>query len=273
MEQTALDHVNMEVEKGEFIGIIGHTGSGKSTLIQHFNALLMPTCGRVLVDGVDTAQNKKELGEIRQKVGLVFQYPEHQLFEETVEDDVAYGPRNLRLSEDEVMARVKFALNTVNISYEAYKDRSPFELSGGQMRRVAIAGVLAMQPEVLVLDEPTAGLDPEGRRQLMEYVSSFHKNLGITIVLVTHNMEDVARLAGRMFVMDQGRIKMEGVPGEIFTQSEELMELGLGVPEISVLMRKLQKCGWDLPLNVYTVKEAKQEMLRAMTKKRDDTHV
>ncbi|OWZ84459.1 energy-coupling factor transporter ATPase [Natranaerobius trueperi] len=273
MEQKALSNVNLEIDSGEFIGIIGHTGSGKSTLIQHFNALLLPTDGEVLVKGIDTKKNKKQLHKIRQQVGLVFQYPEHQLFEETVGEDVAFGPKNLGLSEEEVEERTKAALEVVNLSYEDYKEHSPFELSGGQMRRVAIAGVLAMKPDVLILDEPTAGLDPQGRREILEQVSSFHKELGLTIILVTHSMDDVAKLAERLLVMHGGEIKLEGPPEQIFNYSDYLKELGLGVPEVSTLMKQLQKQGWDVPNNVFSVEQAHELLLSLVKRKWDGNNV
>ncbi|ACB83825.1 energy-coupling factor transporter ATPase [Natranaerobius thermophilus] len=273
MEQKALHDINLTIEKGEFTGIIGHTGSGKSTLIQHFNALLYPTAGRVLIDGIDTAQNKNKLKDIRQKVGLVFQYPEHQLFEETVAEDIAFGPKNLNLSEQEVEERIKSAMETVALPYEEFKDRSPFELSGGQMRRVAIAGVLAMRPEVLIMDEPTAGLDPQGRRAILDQIRSFHKELGLTIILVTHSMEDVARLAERLIVMHQGKIHLDNSPGEIFMKADTLESLGLGVPEVTSLMQTLQKQGYKVPADVFTLERAKQELLPLLQRKWDDGDV
>ncbi len=273
MQQTALSNVNLQIDEGEFTGIIGHTGSGKSTLIQHFNALLYPTGGKVIVDGIDTVGNKKKLKEIRRKVGLVFQYPEHQLFEETVYEDVAFGPNNLDLSEEEVQERISSALEIVGLPFDEYKDRSPFELSGGQMRRVAIAGVLAMRPDVLIMDEPTAGLDPQGRREILDQIQTFHEQLGLTIILVTHSMEDIARLAQRLIVMHDGKVELEGAPGEVFLQSDKLTNLGLGVPEIAKLMSKLQKQGCDVPADVFTVKRAKEILLPMFDRKRDDSDV
>lgn len=261
-ETKALDNINLTIEPGEFIGLIGHTGSGKSTLIQHLNGLLLPTEGNVWVGDLDVLSNKANLVKIRQRVGLVFQYPEHQLFEETVYDDVAFGPRNLQLSPEEVDRRVRKALTTVGLDFEAVKDRSPFALSGGQMRRVAIAGVLAMEPQVLILDEPTAGLDPKGRDEILEQIAAMHRSLGITVILVSHNMEDVARYASRVIVMHRGRVVMDGPPRQVFSRVEELQSLGLGVPLVGILMERLKSLGYDVRTDVLTVEEAGQEILK-----------
>jgi len=261
-ETKALDNINLTIEPGEFIGLIGHTGSGKSTLIQHLNGLLLPTEGNVWVGDLDVLSNKANLVKIRQRVGLVFQYPEHQLFEETVYDDVAFGPRNLQLSQEEVDRRVRKALTTVGLDFEAVKDRSPFALSGGQMRRVAIAGVLAMEPQVLILDEPTAGLDPKGRDEILEQIAAMHRSLGITVILVSHNMEDVARYASRVIVMHRGRVVMDGPPRQVFSRVEELQSLGLGVPLVGILMERLKSLGYDVRTDVLTVEEAGQEILK-----------
>ncbi len=273
MEQVAIRGINLSIDESEFIGIIGQTGSGKSTLIQHFNALLTPSSGKVFVDGIDTTGHKNQLKAVRQKVGLVFQYPEHQLFEETVQLDIAFGPKNLGLSEAEVQDRVESSLDIVGLSYEDLKDRSPFELSGGQMRRVAIAGVLAMRPKVLVLDEPTAGLDPQGQQEIMAQIESFHRRFQLTVVLVTHSMEYVAKLSKRLFVMNEGEIKLEGTPKTVFSQTGYLKDLGLGVPEVSLLMQRLQAQGWDVPADIFTVKDAKRVLIDVMRRKRDDTNV
>jgi len=264
LSEAALRNVSLEIEDGQFVGLIGPTGSGKSTLIQHFNGLLKPTTGKVYVDGVDLTLKDTQLRLIRQKVGMVFQYPEHQLFGETVLEDVGFGPRNGGLSEDAVIQRVQEALTYVGLDYETIKDKSPFELSGGQKRRVAIAGVLAMQPSVLVLDEPTAGLDPQGREEILREIRQLHEERGITVVLVTHSMEDVARLVDRLIVMEKGSIAMDGTPLEVFGQVERLKRLGLGVPEITELMHELKAHGLHVNTNILTVDEAEEEIIRVM---------
>ncbi|HHU33442.1 MAG TPA: energy-coupling factor transporter ATPase [Clostridia bacterium] len=261
-ETKALDDVNLEIKSGEFVGLIGHTGSGKSTLVQHLNGLLFPTQGRVLIGDEEIKQNGGNLKKIRQKVGLVFQYPEHQLFEETIYQDIAFGPRNLGLSEKEIEARVKEAMEAVNLDYKSLKDRSPFAISGGQMRRVAIAGVLAMQPEVLILDEPTAGLDPQGREDILEEIAALHHNLKITVILVSHSMEDIARYTNRVVVMSGGKIAMNGTAQEIFTRVEELEQLGLGIPMVSRLMHRLKNRGIPVPIDIFTVEDAKEAILK-----------
>ena len=255
MAKTALDDVSMEFHDGEFIGLIGHTGSGKSTLIQHLNALLKPTSGEILLNGENIHQDKKRLKEIRQRVGLVFQYPEHQLFEMTVYQDVAYGPTNLGLSEEEIDRRVREVLEVVGMGEETY-EKSPFELSGGQKRRVAIAGILAMQPEVLVLDEPTAGLDPKGRDEILDAVQEMHRRLGLLVVLVSHSMEDVARLADRIFVMHQGKVAFSGTPKEVFSHAKEVEQIGLAAPQVSYILEGLRQKGFSLPKDIYTIEEA-----------------
>ncbi|NLL70041.1 MAG: energy-coupling factor transporter ATPase [Epulopiscium sp.] len=254
-EKEALKNVNISVSKGEFIGIIGHTGSGKSTLIQHFNGLLKPTSGTVLVNGQDIHSEKANKRSIRQKVGLVFQYPEHQLFEMTIFKDVAFGPKNMGLSEEEVKKRVEESLRIVGIGPDMY-EKSPFELSGGQKRRVAIAGVLAMQPEVLILDEPTAGLDPRGRDEILAEIQNLHQTLGITIILVSHSMEDIARFVHRLIVMHRGTVAFDDVPKEVFLHVEELESMGLAVPQITYVMHQLKARGFDVPLDVLTLDEA-----------------
>lgn len=260
-ETKALDGINLTIEPGEFVGLIGHTGSGKSTLVQHLNGLLLPSEGNIWVGELDLLSDKGNLKQIRQRVGLVFQYPEHQLFEETVYEDVAFGPKNLDLSPEEVDARVREALTMVGLDIDRVKDRSPFALSGGQMRRVAIAGVLAMGPKVLILDEPTAGLDPKGRDEILEQIAAMHRSLGITVVLVSHNMEDVARYASRVLVMHRGQVVMDGPPRKVFARTEELQSIGLGVPLVSILMERLKDLGHNLRTDVLTVEEAGKEIL------------
>lgn len=255
-ESHALKDVNLRVQRGEFIGLIGHTGSGKSTLVQHLNGLMHPTSGTIIVDGVDITVKKISLVNVRQKVGLVFQYPEHQLFEETVYEDIAFGPKNLELNEAGVEERVREAMHRVGLDFETFKDRSPFELSGGQKRRVAIAGVLAMRPSVLVLDEPTAGLDPYGRDEVLGEIKNLSETTDMTIILVSHSMEDVARLVERILVMDQGQLVMDDTPRAIFKRADELETMGLGVPEITRFMRALKAKGLDVPTDVITVEEA-----------------
>jgi energy-coupling factor transport system ATP-binding protein len=257
----AISDINLTIEDGEVLGIIGHTGSGKSTLVQHLNGLLKPTSGKILVDGVDITAQGVNLRDVRRKVGLVFQYPEHQLFEETVAADVAFGPKNLGLDSEEVEERVRTALTMVDLDYEKLKDRSPFELSGGQKRRVALAGVLAMQPKILVLDEPSAGLDPRSRDELLQLIVNLHDQYGMSIVFVTHNMSEVARLANRLVVMHKGRVVMDGTPREIFQRGSELESIGLGVPEITTLMKRLAAAGIDVDTSVLTVEEARDAVL------------
>lgn len=254
-EKEALSNVNVTIKKGEFLGLIGHTGSGKSTLIQHFNALLTPTSGQIIIDGQDIHADKTKLKRMRQKSGLVFQYPEHQLFEMTVYKDVAFGPANLGLSAEETKQRVSEALTMVGLSEDIY-EKSPFELSGGQKRRVAIAGVLAMRPEILILDEPTAGLDPRGRDEILSQIKGMHEKLGLTVILVSHSMEDVARLVTSVMVMREGKVVMQGSPTEVFGQIEEIEALGLKAPGISYLMKRLKEKGLPVPLDIYKTEDA-----------------
>ena len=261
-EKAALKEISIDFRDGEFVALIGHTGSGKSTLIQHLNALLKPTSGKIYVDDLDITKDKINLTEVRKKVGLVFQYPEYQLFEETIEKDIAFGPKNLGLSEEEVSTRVKKAMKIVGLDYEKYKNVSPFELSGGQKRRVAIAGVVAMEPKVLILDEPTAGLDPKGRDEILWQIKELHNTYKMTIILVSHSMEDVAKLAERVVVMNKGEIYMDGKPGDIFMRIEELEEVGLAVPQVTYLVRSLKEKGFPVSDNIITVEEAKEELLR-----------
>ncbi len=267
--KAALDHVSLTIEKGEFIGIIGHTGSGKSTLIQHLNGLLKPTHGEILYDGVNILEHKENLRQLRQKVGLVFQYPEHQLFEMTIWKDVAFGPTNMKLPQEEISRRVESALSMVGISSDFYQ-KSPFELSGGQKRRVAIAGVLAMEPDYLVLDEPTAGLDPMGRDAILGKVMELHRELGMTAVLVSHSMEDVARYVNRILVMDEGRVKFDGEPRTVFSHREELEAMGLGVPQVTKLGSLLQNRGFRMEDTVLTVDQMVGQ-IRANFHNRGDT--
>ena len=256
-ETHALDDVSLTIEDGEFVGLIGHTGSGKSTLVQHLNGLLLPSSGKITVDGLDIADKATDRRAIRRKVGLVFQYPENQLFEETVEKDIAFGPRNLGLDEAEIARRVKDAMRKVALDYDALHERSVFELSGGQMRRVAIAGVLAMEPRTLVLDEPCAGLDPRGREEILGLIRDLHRDTGATIVMVSHSMDDVASLAERVIVMNHGRVAMDGTPREVFSRGAELRAIGLDVPQAVLLADKLRERGFDVPQGVYRVEEIK----------------
>ncbi|MEG0777434.1 MAG: energy-coupling factor transporter ATPase [Oscillospiraceae bacterium] len=251
-ESVALENANIEIAQGEFVGIIGHTGSGKSTFVQHLNGLLLPTSGRVLLDGNDINANKKIRHDARFKVGLVFQYPEYQLFEDTVYKDVAFGPRNMKLSKSEIEERVREAAGFVGVP-EILFDKSPLELSGGQKRRVAIAGVIAMRPLVLVLDEPTAGLDPEGCESILKNISDYRAATGATIILVSHSMEEVARIADRLIVFDGGRIAMDGTPKAVFSRAEELRAIGLDVPAVTEIAARLFELGIPVPKSCYTV--------------------
>lgn len=265
-EKKALDNINLVIEDGEFLALIGHTGSGKSTLIQHLNGLLEPSNGRILVDDVDITNKEVNLSDIRKKIGLVFQYPEYQLFEETIEKDIAFGPTNLGLNEEEVCNRVKKAMEMVGLDYDKYKDVSPFDLSGGQKRRVAIAGVIAMEPKVLILDEPTAGLDPKGRDDILEQIKILHKKYKMTIVLVSHSMEDVGKLAERIVVMNKGKIELLGKPADIFKKVEALEQIGLAVPQVTYLMRALKEKGFDVSDEIFTVEQGSKELLRVLLK-------
>lgn len=264
---AALKEVTITIEEGEFLGIIGHTGSGKTTFVQHLNGLLMPTDGTIFVDGVDLAQKKASLKEIRRKVGLVFQYPENQLFEETVYKDIAFGPKNLGLDEKEIDERVKAAFDLVKLDFDKYSECSPFELSGGQMRRVAIAGVIAMHPKYLVLDEPTAGLDPRGRDAILSMIKNLHKHEDITIIMVTHNMDDIAKLASRIVLFHNGELIKSGTPREIFLDEEMLKEIGLDVPHASQLAHRLNKAGFDIPYDLYKVDELKKHLAKLLKEK------
>ncbi len=259
-EHVALENVSFSVEPGEFIGVIGHTGSGKSTLMQHLNGLLKPTSGQVLLDGKDIWSDKKLTRQSRFRVGLVFQYPEYQLFEETVYKDIAFGPKNMGLSKEEIDRRVREAAGFVGLT-EQQLEVSPFDLSGGQKRRVAIAGVIAMEPEVLILDEPTAGLDPEGREGVLQNIEAYRKAKNATVMMVSHSMNDVARLATRLLVMNGAHLAMDGTPKEVFAHAQELLDMGLDIPEITRVFLQLQKLG--IPVEqVYTMDQAVKELLR-----------
>ncbi len=259
-EHKALDNVSFALEPGEFVGIIGHTGSGKSTLMQQMNGLLKPTSGQVLLDGVDIWSDKKLTRQARFRVGLVFQYPEYQLFEETVYRDIAFGPKNMGLGEEEVDRRVREAAGFVGLT-EAQLEVSPFDLSGGQKRRVAIAGVIAMEPEVLILDEPTAGLDPIGRAEILGNIEAYRQAKNATIMMVSHSMEDVARLTDRMLVMNGSRLAMDGTPSEVFSRAQELLAMGLNIPQVTQVFLELKKLGLDVK-SVYTMEQAVAEIVR-----------
>ncbi len=267
-QTVALENISFEIADGSFVGVIGHTGSGKSTLIQHLNGLLKPKSGSILVDGLDITDPSVKLRDIRQTIGLVFQYPEYQLFEETVEKDVAFGPQNLGLSEEETGERVKEALELVGLSYEKIAQRSPFDLSGGQKRRVAIAGVIAMRPKVLILDEPTAGLDPKAHKDILRLIRNVHREEKNTIILVSHNMGDIADLSEKVLVMHKGRMVMEGTPGEVFARAEELKGMGLELPPASGFAESLKRRGVDLAAMPLTIEEAEREIAAWIGKKR-----
>ena len=263
-EKLALDNIDLTIKKGEFVGIIGHTGSGKSTLIQHFNGILKPTSGDVFIGDMNTKDKTLAKSGLRYKIGLVFQYPEYQLFEETIEKDIAFGPRNMGLSEEEVTERVKEAMELVGLDYETKKDKSPFEISGGQKRRVAIAGILAMKPDILILDEPTAGLDPMGRDELFFQIKNLYEKNNITIVLISHSMEDVAKLVNRIIIMKDGHIHLDKKTKEAFSDVDDLKKVGLNVPQITELMDVLRKNGHNFSKNILTVDEAFSEIKREL---------
>lgn len=256
-EVQALDSITMTIEKHEYVGLIGHTGSGKSTLVQHMNGLNIPQEGTLTVDSITTSDPKASLRTLRQRVGLVFQYPEDQLFEETIFKDIAFGPKNLKLPESEITERVRWAMEAVGLNYDTMRDESPFEISGGQKRRVAIAGVLALRPSYLILDEPTAGLDPHGRDEILKTVRKLYDdNPDMTIILVTHSMEDIAEQANRIIVVDKGRLVMDGTPHAIFARRKELEAIGLTVPQVTQLMQRLREAGLALDDSAITVEEA-----------------
>ena len=258
---AAIEDVNIEIEKGEIIGIIGHTGSGKSTLLQHLNGLLKPDSGRVLLDGEDINQSKQALHDARFKVGLCFQYPEYQLFEETVYKDISFGPKNMGLDEKEIDRRVRTAARFVGLNEEHLK-KSPFDLSGGEKRRAAIAGVMAMEPEVLIFDEPTAGLDPRGREVILSLVQTYRERTGSTVIIVSHSMEDIARIADRVLVLNRARVAMFGSVPEVYSRTEELEKMGLAVPQITKIFRTLHDRGFDVPASVFTVDQGVDELIR-----------
>ena len=258
-EKTAVEDVSLSIPQGQFVAVLGHTGSGKSTVIQHLNALLQPTSGRVLLDGEDINKDKKTRHDVKWKVGLVFQYPEYQLFEETVFADIAFGPKNMGLGKEEIAERVREAASFVGVD-ETLFERSPLELSGGQKRRVAIAGVIAMRPRVLILDEPTAGLDPSGSRKIMDNICRYRERSGATVIFVSHNMDDAARLAERLIVFNRGRVAMDGTPEEVFSRPKELIEIGLSVPQSTALAMQLREKGMALPGAIFT----HEQLLRAV---------
>lgn len=262
-EKTAVDNICLNINQGEFIGLIGHTGSGKSTLIQLLNGLIKPTSGEICVDGAVLGDKKTDMRKVRFDVGLVMQYPEYQLFEETVAKDIAYGPRNMGLAKEEIDERVRFAANMVGLAPELL-DKSPFELSGGQKRRVAIAGVLAMEPKVLILDEPTAGLDPAGRDEILYKIKDMHERMNITVILVSHSMEDIAKLADKIIVMNGGHLEMYAETGEVFKHGKRLTEIGLDIPQITEITEELRKRGLPLKEGIYTVEEAYRELLEIL---------
>ena len=261
-QRSAVEDVSLDIMPGEFLGIIGHTGSGKSTLIQHLNGLLRPTQGRVLLNGKDIWAEPKKIRQVRFQVGLVFQYPEYQLFEETVYKDIAYGPGNMGLDRDEIDRRVRESAALVGLT-EDQLEKSPFELSGGQKRRVAVAGVMAMKPRILVLDEPAAGLDPEGRDEILSEVKEYHKKTGTTVLLVSHSMEDIAKYANRVLVMSNKKIAMYDTVENVFARAPELLELGLSVPQVTKIFLKLREMGVDVPADVYTIPYAVKTLLEA----------
>ena len=265
-ETQALSDISFTIQDGEFVGLIGHPGSGKSTLVQHLNGLLQPTSGRVLVDGTDLADKTADRKQIRCKVGLVFQYAENQLFEETVAKDIAFGPKNLGLDAGEIDRRVREAMRQVSLDYDRISGKSVFDLSGGQMRRVAIAGVLAMKPSVLVLDEPCAGLDPHGREEILGLIRRLHRESGVTIVMVSHSMDDVAQLAERVMVMHRGHLVMDGRPEEIFTRGEELRKMGLDVPQVVQLGEQLRARGYEIPEQIYRMEDMRELLIRLLKK-------
>lgn len=261
--KQALTDINLEIPDGQFIGMIGHTGSGKSTLIQHLNGLIKATSGKIFYNGENIYEEGYRMKDLRSKVGLVFQYPEHQLFEADVFTDVCFGPKNLGLDKGEIEKRAREALCQVGLD-ESYYKKSPFELSGGQKRRVAIAGILAMHPQVLILDEPTAGLDPKGRDEILDQVAKLHREQKITVILVSHSMEDVANYVDRIIVMNRGQVFLDGIPAEVFSHYKELEEVGLAAPQVTYMAQALKKQGWDIDTSATTIEEAKQAILRTL---------
>lgn len=264
-ENRAIDDISFDIEDNDFVGLIGHTGSGKSTLIQHLNGLLKPSLGSIYINNFEITQNDINLTEIRKRVGVVFQYPEYQLFEETIEKDIAFGPGNMGLDQEEITKRVKDSMEAVGLDYEKYREKSPFELSGGQKRRVAIAGVIAMDPEVLILDEPTAGLDPGGREEIFELIKKLHRERNITVILSSHSMDDMAKLVKTLIVMNKGKIEFMGNPREVFNNNaHRLKEIGLDIPQVLELAIKLREKGFDIRQDIITPEEAKNEILRVI---------
>ena len=261
-ESKAIDNVSLEIYDGEFIALIGHTGSGKSTLIQHLNGLLKANEGQILINDFDITASGVSLVDIRKKVGLVFQYPEYQLFEETIEKDISFGPRNLGLSEEEINQAVRYSMSLVGLDYEKSKDKSPFDLSGGQKRRIAIAGVLAMKPEILILDEPTAGLDPKGRDDILSNIKEIHEKEKNTIILVSHSMDDVAKLADRLLVMNHGKVEFFDTPIEVFKNEARLKEIGLDVPQVLHLANQLREKGFEISSDILTIDDIKNEIVK-----------
>lgn len=269
-EKTAVDHVNLEIEEGAFVGIIGHTGSGKSTLIQHFNGLIRPTSGKIYLDGTDIWADKTNIRQVRFQVGLVFQYPEYQIFEDTVYKDIAFGPRNMGLSEAEIKERVEETAALVGLT-QAQLNQSPFDLSGGQKRRVAIAGVMALRPKVLILDEPTAGLDPKGREDILREIRRYHKETGRTVLLVSHSMEDMANCAEKILVMNAGKVFCYDTVENVFRQAKALQEIGLAVPQITRVCMQLREQGIPLSNDIYTVEAAYQQILQLYRQQKEGT--
>ncbi|MCI7334711.1 MAG: energy-coupling factor transporter ATPase [Oscillospiraceae bacterium] len=265
-EVAAINNINIKINKGELVGIIGHTGSGKSTLVEHFNAILKPTGGSVFLDGNDIWQDKKNIRSVRFKVGVCFQYPEYQLFEDTVEKDVAFGPKNMGLSKNEIDLRVREAIGFVGLN-ESYLEKSPFDLSGGEKRRVAIAGVMAMKPEVLVLDEPCAGLDPIGRKTVLDLIVSYKEKTNSTVIVVSHSMEDIAKIATKILVMNESRLAYYDTVRNVFSHVSELVSMGLDVPQITQLFLKLKNAGYDVRTDIYTADEAEKELLKLLKRR------
>ena len=264
-EVAAIDNINLKIEKGELVGIIGHTGSGKSTLIEHFNGILSPTRGTVLLNSKDIWQDKSKIRNVRFKVGVCFQYPEYQLFEETVYKDIAFGPKNMKMSEDEIDRVVRQAIEYVGLD-ESYLNKSPFDLSGGEKRRVAIAGVMAMKPEVLVLDEPSAGLDPRGRNMILGLIKDYQKQTGSTVIVVSHSMEDISKISDKIIVMNKSKLAYFDTVKNVFSHADELSDMGLNIPEITKLFLLLKEKGCDVRTDIFTVEQAKDELLRLIEK-------
>lgn len=268
-QKTAIDDINLEIEEGEFVGVIGHTGSGKSTLLQHLNGLLKPSSGKVYVDGLDIWENPENARKARFMVGLVFQYPEYQLFEETVYKDIAFGPKNMGLDENEIDKRVREAIEFVGLS-EEFLNKSPFELSGGQKRRVAIAGVIAMEPKIIILDEPTAGLDPKGRDDILEHIKMYHQEKKSTVLLVSHSMEDIARYSSKILVLKKGKKIMFDTVKNVFSRGEELEKMGLSIPQITKIFIKLKKHGVDVDTSIYTVEEGRKQIVKLIKERQKE---